>query len=154
MRKILSLLLLIICLFLGYSFFLNQPYFEDLNEQKISLSTLKNKCIFIHYWATWCETCVNEIPILNDFQRRHPNIVLFAVNYDGVSIKEQKELSKKFHLQYLSIQDPQKRLKLPDITGVPVTFVINHKGEPKKTYLGEVDLERILSSSHSMIRVC
>ena len=104
---------------------------QDMNGHEISLSGLRGKWVFINYWASWCQSCIEEIPALNQFydENKNNNIALFAVNYDALPLEMQQKLIKKFDIHYPSLkQDPAKELQLGDIRGVPVTFVINPRG--------------------------
>lgn len=41
-------------------------------EQKITLSeTAKNHTVLIAFWATWCPSCVEEIPLLNSWNDQY-----------------------------------------------------------------------------------
>ncbi|KGP63794.1 thiol-disulfide oxidoreductase [Legionella norrlandica] len=114
---------------------------KDTHGRSIPFSSLKGKWVFINYWASWCETCVDEIPELNRFYNNHKNdsVALYAVNYDALPLLEQKLLIKKLNINYPNlIRDPARDLQLGDITGVPVTFVFNPKGQlVKKLYGGQ-----------------
>ncbi len=102
-------------------------------------SALKGKWVFINYWASWCPSCLDEIPEFNRFYDHHKNdpIALYAVNFDGLSQAAQKFLIKRFNINYPSLtEDPSDDLQLGDIRGIPVTFIFNPKGELVKTLYG------------------
>lgn len=40
-------------------------YLKDANGKVFELSSFKNKIVYLHFWATWCEPCIKEIPVLN-----------------------------------------------------------------------------------------
>ena len=107
------------------------PYVINLAEQRIPLSSFKGSWIFINYWASWCEPCVEEIVQFNRFYAANHahQIKVFGVNQDGVSLEAQKQLVKKFDLRYPSL-DPQsiKTLHLRQLSVVPVTYVLNPAG--------------------------
>ncbi|HAZ7574315.1 TlpA family protein disulfide reductase [Legionella sp. PATHC032] len=123
---------------------------KDNFGHNIPFSSLKGKWVFINYWASWCETCVDEIPEFNRFYKNHKKdaVALYAVNYDALPLPEQKLLIKKFNINYPNLlKDPAQDLQLGDITGVPVTFVFNPKGQLiKKLYGGQTaeTLEKII----------
>jgi thiol-disulfide isomerase/thioredoxin len=53
--------------------------------KKIDLSTLRGKIVLIHFWATWCPPCVEEIPELQRFwshYRENPRLALYSVSVD------------------------------------------------------------------------
>lgn len=62
----------------------------------------------INYWAGWCKTCVEEIPALNRFYRKHKHdsVALFAVNYDALPLDKKYRLIKQLNIQYPLRSDP------------------------------------------------
>lgn len=130
----------------------NDSIFKDTTGQITPTSKLKGKWIFINYWASWCQTCLDEIPQLNRFYKRHKkdSVILFGVNYDALSLYEQNKLIKKLHIKYPNLAaDPAYALHLGNIRGVPATFIFNPKGQLVKTIYGGIStkmLERIIHS--------
>lgn len=131
-------------------FFLSAPVshadalLKDVQGNQIPFSTLKGKWVFINYWASWCPSCLEEIPEFNKFYQRHKkdSIALFAVNFDGLPLAEQSSLIKRFNITYPSLsQDPSTALQLGGIRGIPVTFVFNPKGELATTLYGPQTLK-------------
>ncbi|KTD76500.1 thiol-disulfide oxidoreductase ResA [Legionella waltersii] len=124
---------------------------KDIEGQVTPFSTLKGKWVLINYWASWCETCVQEIPELNRFYHAHKKdpVALFAVNYDALSSVEQRALAEQLNIAYPNLlENPAKALNLGDITGVPVTFIFNPDGQlVKKLYGGQTvkSLDKIVS---------
>jgi thiol-disulfide isomerase/thioredoxin len=43
---------------------------KTLNNEKFALSALKNKVVVIQYWATWCEPCKADMPLLEKLRTR------------------------------------------------------------------------------------
>ncbi len=44
---------------------------KDLDDKDISLSQFKGKVVLVNFWATWCEPCRDEIPLLIQFQGKY-----------------------------------------------------------------------------------
>lgn len=104
---------------------------QDMDGKTLSMADFKGKWVLINYWASWCHTCLDEIPELNRFynSQKKNNVALFAVNYEALPLNQQAKLIKSFDIQYPSLSvDPAQELALGDIRGVPVTFVIDPTG--------------------------
>lgn len=117
----------------------NNTMLHHLDGGKIALSSLKGKWVFINYWASWCQPCVDEIAELNQFyeKNKHKNVAVFAINYDAVSPSMQKRLVQQFDIRYPSLKHTSaSRLHLGNITAVPVTFVFNPEGRLSATLYG------------------
>lgn len=125
---------------------------HDLSGENIPFTALQGKWVFINYWASWCQSCIDEIPELNNFyhKNKHHDVAVFAVNYDALPTATQKELIRQFGIKYPSLKkDPASALKLGDIRAVPVTFVFNPKGELTDTLYGG----QTMSSLSEVLRV-
>ena len=133
-------LFLTACIYLvSVAFAQAEGLLQGINGQDISLSELRGKWVFINYWASWCHSCIDEIPELNRFyeDNRNNNIALFAVNYEMLPLDIQQQLIKKLDIRYPSLKrDPANDLQLGDIRGLPVTFVFNPEGKLINTLYG------------------
>lgn len=119
---------------------------KTTDGQTISWNSLRGKWVLINYWASWCDSCVYEIPELNRFFKSHSKeqVALFAVNYDSPSLQELKTLNQQFKINYPSlVNDPSQELGLGDITAVPVTFVFNPQGQLVKRLYGGQSLRSL-----------
>jgi len=119
---------------------------QDLSGREISFADLKGKWVFINYWASWCETCLLEIPELNRFyeENKSKNIEVFAVNFDALPVNKIQRLIKKYDIRYPSLKnDPREFLNLGDISGVPVTFVFNPEGQLTDALYGGQSAENL-----------
>lgn len=55
-------------------------YLKDMNGDVLALSNFKNKIVYVHFWATWCEPCIKEIPHLNQLYSHLTNQNFELVN--------------------------------------------------------------------------
>ena len=42
-----------------------------LDGAEISTDSLRGKVVILHFWATWCVPCREEMPLLSDYMARH-----------------------------------------------------------------------------------
>jgi len=45
--------------------------FETPGGGKVALADLRGRPLVLNFWATWCPPCVEELPLLDRFQREH-----------------------------------------------------------------------------------
>ncbi|MBA2657260.1 MAG: TlpA family protein disulfide reductase [Tatlockia sp.] len=145
MKRITLLLSLLFCLTLSSQAFSSSLILKDLRGQTINFESLQGKWVFINYWASWCQPCIDEIMELNHFYAKNKDqVALFGVNYDLLSLPSQIALIKKFKINYPSLQqDPAQILGLGDIVGVPATFVFNPQGKLITTLYGGQTIESL-----------
>jgi peroxiredoxin len=44
---------------------------RTLDGSNLSTEDLRGKVVILHFWATWCAPCREEMPLLSDFAARH-----------------------------------------------------------------------------------
>ena len=57
---------------------------NDLDGKQVSLSDFRGKPVLIVFWATWCDTCKEEMPVLEKFsQGKRDQLVILFITIDG-----------------------------------------------------------------------
>jgi len=137
LARYLFLACVIVC-FLGCS--QPEPPFNTLEDEQVSLASLKGRWIVINYWAAWCPSCRQEIQELNQFNLHKPTLVkLLAVNADHIAIPALRENVKQLGIQFSVLTtDPQQAWKLDEVPVIPVTFILSPTGKVVKKWMGPV----------------
>jgi peroxiredoxin len=88
---------------------------------------LGKKIILINFWATWCTSCIEELPLLHALQKKHEGQeVLFIGLSAGDTTKKIDKFLKKYKFQYLILKDEEKKVsKAYGIESLPQTLVID-----------------------------
>jgi peroxiredoxin len=99
---------------------------------KVNLSKLKGKIVLVHFWATWCPPCVDELPELDKFWNRYrnnPGVALYSVSVDDTW--EAIDTFKKQHPFDLPLyRDPQsKTANKFGTTKFPETYIADREGK-------------------------
>ena len=88
------------------------------------------KVTIVHYWATWCAPCREEMPILDAYYRRHhaQGLAMLAVSIDqGASTRKLQQVTNGFAFPVARVDD----VKMPrrDVpAALPVTRVYDRGG--------------------------
>lgn len=110
----------------------------DQNGHMVDLKNHPGKWLILNYWAPWCEPCKHELPEINHFYLTHQShVVLYGIDYDHPAVSQLQNLAKRMGIDYpLLAQDPAVKLHLPDIQGLPMTFIYDPQGKLVKTLTG------------------
>ena len=113
----------------------------------VFLDDLKGKWIVFNYWADWCPPCIKEIPELNKLQSNFSkDLKVFLINFDMLEGEELKQQLEKFNVQVDSLlTDPSIIYDWVIPENLPVTFIINKKGELEFTLVGPQTEEEIIN---------
>jgi thiol-disulfide isomerase/thioredoxin len=57
---------------------------EGLDGNQVSLSDFRGKPVLIIFWATWCDSCKEELPVLEKFsQGKRDQLTILLIAIDG-----------------------------------------------------------------------
>lgn len=105
----------------------------------------RDKPVILNFWASWCEPCTREMPALIDLHNLRPgvDVVGVAVN-DRVSdsLEFAEDLGIPFELGVDRSGETAARF---NVTGLPVTVVIDDEGRVASVFPGEISREQLLA---------
>ena len=115
---------------------------NSLDGKQVSLSEFKGKPVLITFWATLCDTCKEELPVLNKFSvGRGDQLVLLLIAIDGERKKAVQKFvnEKKITLPILLLLK-EKTMDHYGVRGwVPQTFIIDRERRLIGKTIGERD---------------
>ena len=122
-----------------------KPDLVTSDNKKIFLDDLYGKWVVINYWADWCPPCIKEIPELNKLNAKYSDeLNVFLFNFDRLEGEELKNQLRKIDAKVPSlVTDPQSIYNFTIPESLPVTFVINKKGELSNILQGPQTLEEM-----------
>ena len=122
-----------------HSFF--TEYLKDDNDKAINLQNYRGKIVFFVFWAHWCQRCVKQLNILDEFAplARRNDVIFMPINIDFRGAKLVRETYQKFEIKnMLAIRDPNgKSTKYLDISVLPTTVVMDESGLIRKRIVGQ-----------------
>jgi thiol-disulfide isomerase/thioredoxin len=74
---------------------------KKLDDTEIPKLVSQNKVVVLNFWATWCQPCVEEIPIFVKLHQEHPKIEIVGISMDEPNqLTEVEEFTKKHAMDY------------------------------------------------------
>lgn len=73
----------------------------------VTVHSFGGKVLVLNFWATWCAPCVQEIPSLNEFQKRFAasGVIVVAVSVDK-SAQKYKTFLERIPVAFETARDP------------------------------------------------
>jgi peroxiredoxin len=124
----------------------------DVNGQMQSLDQYQGKWVVVNYWATWCGTCMKDLPDLVDMHENNKDkdIVVVGVNFESISEEQLKLFVEKKSIPYPVLRsEPVRVTALGEVPALPTTYIIDPDGNVVAGEVGLVsrqDLEDYIAS--------
>jgi len=110
---------------------------DDLDGEAFALSSTRGGWVFLHFWASWCGPCREEMPTLqktSDILQDDIQIVMVNTAEEGDVIFE---FLASIDVDLDSLSDSDGLVtEVWKPRGLPTTFLINPKGEVKYQAIG------------------
>ncbi|RME80850.1 MAG: TlpA family protein disulfide reductase [Caldilineae bacterium] len=118
--------------------------FTTYDGERIDIADYRGTPIVINFWASWCNPCRDEQPILEAAWRRHKGEVLFI----GLSYLDQEKNARaymeEFDVTYPNGPDMGSRIYTAyHVQGVPETFFIDANGNVQGFHVGPISAEEL-----------
>ena len=109
----------------------------------IRLADLRGRPVFLNFWASWCGPCREEMPALQEFAARHPEVQVV-----GIASGDDPDDSRRFAAEVgvdfpLGTDDGGDIAPRYSATGLPVTVMIDAEGRVANTWFGLIGPEQL-----------
>jgi thiol-disulfide isomerase/thioredoxin len=128
------------------------PKMIDARGFQIVLAQYRGKALLVNFWATWCEPCRDEYPMLNELAKQYgPK----GLNVAGVSMDDDGDLilMRRFLARYKPVFTNYRKIAGDDAgfrqsvlagwTGtLPITIFYGKDGRQVSSFIGEKNREQ------------
>ena len=102
----------------------------QLDGRHFSLAADAGKVVIVHFWATWCAPCREEMPVLDAFYRKHraEGVEVIAISADDPhDLAQVRTVMAAFDFPAAMIADARAK-GYGRLWRLPLTFVIDRRG--------------------------
>jgi peroxiredoxin len=117
--------------------------FTSIQGEKFTTESLRGKVVLVNFWATDCETCVHEMPMMVDTYKKYApqgyEMVAVAMKYNPANYV--LNFAQTRQLPFKVALDPMGKIAAAfhEVQLTPTSFLIDKQGRIIKRYLGEPD---------------
>lgn len=120
----------------------------DLTGRTVSVQSYRGKVVLIHYWATWCGPCKQDMSLLKDMQAKYgpDNVALIGINLDS-DRADMEAFLKENTLSWPQLYEPggldSRLANTLGILTLPTMLLLDKEGTVvrRNLFAGEVDGE-------------
>ena len=167
MKKILQSLLVVVLLFSpiftdGAAFVaqaaVKMPEFtlpEATSGQQVKSEAFAGKAMLVTFFASWCPTCLQEIPVL---VRMHKEFAPQGFSVVGLSVdqgdpSEVQQLMRRTGINFpVLMADISTAEHFGGVYMIPVSFLVNKSGQVVKKYPGPAPESLLVKDIHSILQ--
>lgn len=104
-------------------------------------AALQGRPVVLNFWASWCEPCREEAPILEAGSERDRGDGVLYLGIDTRDLSgDAEDFIHEFAITYPSLRDPEQSLGDEyGLTGIPETYFVDRRGEVVAAKIGIID---------------
>jgi DsbE subfamily thiol:disulfide oxidoreductase len=114
------------------------------DDDHLSLEQMRGDVVLVNMWASWCQPCEDEIPVLVEAQRRYGDsgLQVLGVNtQDG--LRAAVRAAERWGADsYPNIFDKRGQIAVRwGVVGLPETYIVSADGEILERHFGPVTMD-------------
>lgn len=103
----------------------------DTDGKTHSFDQYRGKWVIANYWATWCTTCLKELPDLASFHEHNKDkdAVVVGINFEDIDADELDDFIARASIPYPVLSSkPVAATPLGRVPALPTTYIIDPEG--------------------------
>ena len=114
---------------------------KSLSGTRYSLKDFKGKPVLVKFWATWCPSCCEELPVIDkSFREKLEPLVIPLLAIDGEKEKRVRGFIEKNKISLPVLLDEKEKIaRAYGVNFIPAAFLIDREGRIIARIVGERD---------------
>lgn len=108
----------------------------DIDGGTWTLSEHRGRTVLVNFWAEWCGPCKAEIPALNRFAAKHPDVAVIGIAVDSGDLDSVRDHADRLGIKYPVVRGTSRVKREYGVTVLPTSFLIAEDGTIDKTHVG------------------
>ena len=114
-------------------------------DGRVDLAELRGTPVVLNFWASWCDPCREEAPLLQRGWRsaRRQGVLFVGINMQDVR-EDARQFLREFGQDFPNVRDPTRdTARRWGATGIPETFFISRQGKVVGHVIGVVSARQL-----------
>lgn len=117
----------------------------DTEGAPVSLADFRGKHVIVNFWGTWCGPCKAELPVLNRFVRKNPDVVLLGLALDSGDVSELAAAREELGIRFRVLLGTGQIKRRYGVSVLPTTFHVDPEGILQESHVGVISPPRLAS---------
>ena len=109
------------------------PDFElrDVYNSPVKISNFEGKCLYIHFFSTYCEDCIREMIALKTLREQYKDslqIISVMLDFEQANLYHFVKTYKEFDWQFLHFANNYSFIDAYNVSALPLGVLIDGKG--------------------------
>lgn len=117
----------------------------SLDGAKLSLETLRGRAVIVHFFATWCEPCREELPSLQRLSTRLDGkpVTVIAISVAEVPLRVRRFLQSTPVAFPVLLDEDRAVARAWEISALPSTVILGADLKPRLAVGSDYDWDRV-----------
>ena len=126
--------------------------YQRLNGGTFSIENARGHVLFLDFFASWCEPCRLEMPMVEAYARKHPEAEVVAIDV-GEPRSVVAAFAKRYGISNVALDPTTSAQGFFQIEGFPTIVVIDPRGRMRATWAGfNPAIEMAMSNAERNLR--
>ncbi|HZV77332.1 MAG TPA: TlpA disulfide reductase family protein [Candidatus Babeliales bacterium] len=109
--------------------------FARLDGGSFRLAAQRGRLVFLEFYASWCEPCKLQLPLVEAWGRSHPGVLIVPVDV-GEARAVAAEFARRYSLQDVALDPSAGSRALFGLAGFPTVVVVDRSGDIRARWEG------------------
>jgi thiol-disulfide isomerase/thioredoxin len=115
-----------------------------LDGGELSSSALAGEPVILNFWATWCQPCLREIPVLKEMAA-NPEVRVVGVALDEEGARAVQPFVEEHGLEYTILLGDQEVFQRYSGFSIPFTLVLDPSWKVVNVHRGPAERDELLA---------